>query len=75
MSVYGVGVVMVIGVQNAIDLAHALGAEEVRVAILSAMKAINPKVPSRTEAAAPCNTASYVMQPRSLALLVEQEIQ
>ena len=30
-------------VQNAIDLAHALGAPEVRVAILSAMETVNPE--------------------------------
>jgi phosphate acetyltransferase len=36
-------------VQNAIDLAHALGAPEVRVAILSAMETVNPKVPSTIE--------------------------
>jgi len=41
-------------VQNAIDLAHALGQEEVRVAILSAMETVNPKVPSTIEAAALC---------------------
>ena len=41
-------------VQNAIDLAHALGASEVRVAILSAMETVNPKVPSTIEAAALC---------------------
>jgi phosphate acetyltransferase len=40
--------------QNAIDLAHALGVQEVRVAILSAMETINPKVPSTVEAAALC---------------------
>ena len=40
--------------QNAIDLAHALGAPEVRVAILSAMETVNPKVPSTIEAAALC---------------------
>jgi len=40
--------------QNAIDLAHALGVEDVRVAILSAMETINPKVPSTVEAAALC---------------------
>ena len=40
--------------QNAIDLAHALGMPEVRVAILSAMETINPKVPSTIEAAALC---------------------
>ncbi|MFO1324500.1 MAG: phosphate acetyltransferase [Burkholderiales bacterium] len=44
-------------VQNAIDLAHALGAEEVRVAILSAMETVNPKVPSTVEAAALCKMA------------------
>jgi phosphate acetyltransferase len=41
-------------VQNAIDLAHALGAREVRVAILSAMETVNPTVPSTVEAAALC---------------------
>ncbi len=40
--------------QNAIDLAHALHVEEVRVAILSAMETVNPKVPSTIEAAALC---------------------
>jgi phosphate acetyltransferase len=40
--------------QNAIDLAHALRAPEVRVAILSAMETINSKVPSTIEAAALC---------------------
>jgi len=40
--------------QNAIDLAHALGIAEVRVAILSAMETINSKVPSTIEAAALC---------------------
>jgi phosphate acetyltransferase len=44
-------------VQNAIDLAHALGATEVRVAILSAMETVNPKVPSTIEAAALCKMA------------------
>ena len=44
-------------VQNAIDLAHALGAQEVRVAILSAMETVNPKVPSTIEAAALCKMA------------------
>ncbi len=44
-------------VQNAIDLAHALGAPEVRVAILSAMETVNPKVPSTVEAAALCKMA------------------
>jgi phosphate acetyltransferase len=44
-------------VQSAIDLAHALGAQEVRVAILSAMETVNPKVPSTVEAAALCKMA------------------
>jgi phosphate acetyltransferase len=44
-------------VQNAIDLAHAMGVEEVRVAILSAMESVNPKVPSTVEAAALCKMA------------------
>jgi len=44
-------------VQNAIDLARALGAREVRVAILSAMETVNPKVPSTIEAAALCKMA------------------
>jgi phosphate acetyltransferase len=44
-------------VQNAIDLAHALAFDEVRVAILSAMETVNPKVPSTIEAAALCKMA------------------
>jgi phosphate acetyltransferase len=40
--------------QNAIDLGHALNMPEVRVAILSAMETVNPKVPSTVEAAALC---------------------
>ena len=44
-------------VQNAIDLAHALKFKEVRVAILSAMETVNPKVPSTVEAAALCKMA------------------
>ena len=38
-------------VQNAIDLAHALRFPQVRVAILSAMETVNPKVPSSMDAA------------------------
>jgi phosphate acetyltransferase len=41
-------------VQNAIDLAHAMGVGEVRVAILSAMETVTAKVPSTIEAAALC---------------------
>jgi phosphate acetyltransferase len=44
-------------VQNAIDLAHDLGVEDVRVAILSAMETVNPDVPSTIEAAALCKMA------------------
>jgi phosphate acetyltransferase len=44
-------------VQNAIDLAHALTDDEVRVAILSAMETVNPDVPSTLEAAALCKMA------------------
>jgi phosphate acetyltransferase len=40
--------------QNAIELAHALRVDEVRVAILSAMETVNPRVPSTVEAAALC---------------------
>ena len=44
-------------VQNAIDLGHALAFDEVRVAILSAMETVNPKVQSTIEAAALCKMA------------------
>jgi phosphate acetyltransferase len=44
-------------VQNAIDLAHAMDLPEVRVAILSAMETVNPKVRSTIEAAALCKMA------------------
>jgi phosphate acetyltransferase len=44
-------------VQNAIELAHAIGLPEVRVALLSAMETVNPKVPSTIEAAALCKMA------------------
>ena len=44
-------------VQNAIDLADAVGYPEIRVAILSAMETVNPKVLSTVEAAALCKMA------------------
>jgi phosphate acetyltransferase len=44
-------------IQNAIDLAHVLRFQEVRVAILSAMETVNSKVPSTVEAAALCKMA------------------
>ena len=43
--------------QNAIDLAVALKVKEVRVAILSAMETVNPKIQSTIEAAALCKMA------------------
>jgi phosphate acetyltransferase len=43
--------------QNAIDLAHALGQSQPKVAILSAMETVNPKVQSTIEAAALCKMA------------------
>ena len=44
-------------IQNAIDLAHALGRTSPKVAILSAMETVNPKVPSTVEAGALCKMA------------------
>jgi phosphate acetyltransferase len=44
-------------IQNAIDLAHAMGVTDVRVAILSAMETVTAKVPSTIEAAALCKMA------------------
>ena len=44
-------------IQNAIDLAHSLGIEKPKVAILSAMETINPKLQSTIEAGALCKMA------------------
>ena len=44
-------------VQNAIDLALALGVKEPKVAILSAVETVTPKIPSTVEAAALCKMA------------------
>ncbi len=44
-------------VQNAIDLHIALGLGEPRVAILSAVEQVNPKIPSTIDAAALCKMA------------------
>jgi phosphate acetyltransferase len=44
-------------VKNAIGLAHALGIETPKVAILSAVETINPKIPSTLEAASLCKMA------------------
>jgi len=43
--------------QNVIDLAHALSVPEPKVAILSAVEAVNPKIPSTLDAAALCKMA------------------
>ena len=43
--------------KNAISLAHCLGLAEPKVAILSAVETINPKIPSTLEAAALCKMA------------------
>ncbi|MCA1770836.1 MAG: bifunctional enoyl-CoA hydratase/phosphate acetyltransferase [Halomonas sp.] len=42
---------------NAIELAHALGNHDPKVAILSAVETINPKIPSTLDAAALCKMA------------------
>jgi len=44
-------------VQNAIDLAHAIGIDDVRVALLSATETVNAAIPSTIEAAALCKMA------------------
>jgi phosphate acetyltransferase len=44
-------------VQNAIDLAHALGIPEPKVALLSAVETVNPKIKSTMESAALCKMA------------------
>ncbi|MCB2046937.1 MAG: bifunctional enoyl-CoA hydratase/phosphate acetyltransferase [Novosphingobium sp.] len=44
-------------IRNAIDLAHVLGIEQPRVAILSAVETVNPSLPSTLEAAALCKMA------------------
>lgn len=44
-------------VQNAIDLAHVMGIETPRVAILSAVETVNPKLASTVDAAALCKMA------------------
>lgn len=44
-------------VQNAIDLAHALGVEVPKVGILSAVETVTPKIPGTVDAAALCKMA------------------
>ncbi len=43
--------------QNAIDLAHILGITKPKVAILSAVETVNPKIPGTLDAAALCKMA------------------
>jgi phosphate acetyltransferase len=44
-------------VQNAIELAHAVGVAQPKVAILSAVETVTPKIPSTIDAAALCKMA------------------
>ena len=44
-------------IRNAIDLAHVIGIEEPKVAILAAVETVNPDMPSTLEAAALCKMA------------------
>jgi phosphotransacetylase len=44
-------------IRNAIDLAHAIGVEQPRVAILAAVETINPIMPATLDAAALCKMA------------------
>jgi phosphotransacetylase len=43
--------------QNAIELAHALGVAQPKVAVLSAVETVTPKIPSTIDAAALCKMA------------------
>ena len=43
--------------QNAIDLAHAIGIEQPRMAVLSAVETVNPSIASTMDAAALCKMA------------------
>jgi phosphate acetyltransferase/phosphate butyryltransferase len=44
-------------VRNAVDLAHAIGVAEPRVAILAAVETVNPSMPATLDAAALCKMA------------------
>lgn len=44
-------------IRNAIDLAHAIGVAEPRVAILAAVETVNPSMPATLDAAALCKMA------------------
>jgi phosphate acetyltransferase/phosphate butyryltransferase len=67
-------------VQNAIDLAHALGIPAPRVAILSALETVYPKLASTIEAAALCKMAergqivgAFVDGPMAFDLAVSED--
>jgi len=63
-------------VQNAIDLAHALGLERPKVAILSAVEIVTSKIKSTIDAAALCKMADRgqitggILDGRSRSLLI-----
>ncbi len=44
-------------IRNAIDLAHVIGIEQPRVALLSAVETVNPAIPATMDAAALCKMA------------------
>lgn len=44
-------------IRNAIDLAHAIGVKQPRVAILAAVETVNPRMPATLDAAALCKMA------------------
>ena len=44
-------------IQNAVDMLHALGNAAPKVAILSAVETVNPKIPGTLDAAALCKMA------------------
>ncbi|MDR3455124.1 MAG: bifunctional enoyl-CoA hydratase/phosphate acetyltransferase [Rhodoferax sp.] len=44
-------------IRNAIDLAHAIGVKQPRVAILAAVELVNPRMPATLDAAALCKMA------------------
>jgi phosphate acetyltransferase/phosphate butyryltransferase len=67
-------------VQNAIDLVHALGIPAPRVAILSALETVSPKIASTIEAAALCKMAergqivgAFVDGPMAFDLAVSED--
>jgi phosphate acetyltransferase len=57
-------------VQNAIDLAHALGPNMPKVAILSAVETITSKIPSTIDAAALCKMADVARSPARSSMVL-----